>query len=203
MLVLEGTASDLSAALCCGLVRYLLPPSWYESAYCLIEVSVVSGSLDRSTSTFKPFSIDVVATNSPPSVPWRNVLHSSNSSISSPAAMATVNEYATVVLGSELVFVDRNNTTLGSEVFIEPHRTVIQHSLQIQDVDASSGDMSISLSVLFRTISIERNILNEGDISTQTYQFPHGLINESVSINFGEIIGPGDFLQITGDIWDS
>ena len=50
--------------------------------------------------------------------------------------MATVNEYATVVHGSELVFVDRNNPTLGSEVFIEPHRTVIQHSLQIQDVDA-------------------------------------------------------------------
>ena len=57
------------------------------------------------------------------------------------------------------------------------------------------------LSVLFRTISIERNILNERDISTQTYQFPHGLINESVSINYGEIIGPGDYLQITGDVW--
>jgi hypothetical protein len=61
--------------------------------------------------------------------------------------------------------------------------------------------MSISLSVYFRTISIERNILNEGDISTQTYQFPHGLINESVSINYGEIIGPGGYLQITGDVW--
>ena len=70
-------------------------------------------------------------------------------------------------------------------------------------MDASSGDinMSISLSVYFRTISIERNILNEGDISTQTYQFPHGLINESVSINYGEIIGPGGYLQITGDVW--
>jgi hypothetical protein len=32
-------------------------------------------------------------------------------------------------------------------------------------------------------------------------QFPHGLINESVSINYGEIIGPGDYLQITGDVW--
>ena len=57
------------------------------------------------------------------------------------------------------------------------------------------------LSVLFRTISIERNILNEGDISTQTYQFPHGLLNESVNINYGEVIGPGDYLQITGDVW--
>ena len=68
-------------------------------------------------------------------------------------------------------------------------------------MDASSGDMSIYLSVLFRTISIGRNILNEGDISTQTYQFPHGLINESVNINYGEINGPGDYLQITGDVW--
>ena len=57
------------------------------------------------------------------------------------------------------------------------------------------------LSVLFRTINIERNILNEGDISTQTYQFPHGLLNESVNINYGEVIGPGDYLQITGDVW--
>ena len=69
---LEGTASDSSAALCCGLVQYLPPPSWY----------------DRSSSTFK-------STNSPPSVRWRNVLYSSNSSISSPAAMVTVNENAT------------------------------------------------------------------------------------------------------------
>ena len=68
-------------------------------------------------------------------------------------------------------------------------------------MDASSGDMSISLSVLFRTISIERNILNEGDISTETYQFSHGLINESFNINYGETIGPGDYLQITGDVW--
>jgi hypothetical protein len=69
-------------------------------------------------------------------------------------------------------------------------------------VDASSGDinMSISLSVYFRTISIERNILNEVDISTKTYQFLHGLINESLNINYGEIIGPGDYLQITGDV---
>ena len=43
--------------------------------------------------------------------------------------------------------------------------------------------MSISLSVLYRTISIGRNILNEGDISTQTHQFPHGLINESFTVN--------------------
>ncbi len=93
-----------------------------------------------------------------------------------------------------------NNATLGSEAFIEPHRTAIQYSLQIQDVDASSDDMWISLSVLFRTISIARNILNEVDISTQTYQFPHGLINVSVNINYGEIIGPGDYLQITGDV---
>ena len=50
-------------------------------------------------------------------------------------------------------------------------------------------------------ITIERNILNEGDISTQTSQFPHGLINESANINYGEIIGPGDYLQITGDVW--
>ena len=57
------------------------------------------------------------------------------------------------------------------------------------------------LSVLFRTISIERNILNERDISTQTYQFPSGLINKSVNINYGEIIGHGDYLQITGDVW--
>jgi hypothetical protein len=99
------------------------------------------------------------------------------------------------------VFLDRNNATLGSEAFIEPHRTAIQYSLQIQDVDASSGDMSIALSVLFRTISIAQIILNGGDISTQTYQFPHGLINESVSIHYGEIIGPGDNLQITGDVW--
>jgi hypothetical protein len=84
--------------------------------------------------------------------------------------MVTVNEDATVVLGNELVFLDLNNATLGSEAFIDlPYRTVIQYSLQIQDVDASSGDMWISLSVLFRTISIARNILNEGDISTQTY----------------------------------
>ena len=57
------------------------------------------------------------------------------------------------------------------------------------------------LSVLFRTIGIERNILNERDISTQTYQFPSGLINKSVNINYGEIIGHGDYLQITGDVW--
>ena len=101
------------------------------------------------------------------------------------------------------MFLDRNNATLGSEAFIDPHRTAIQHSLQIQDVDASSGDinMSISLSVLFGTISIERNILNVGDISTQTYQFPHRLINESVNINYGEIIGPRDYLQIISDVW--
>ncbi len=100
------------------------------------------------------------------------------------------------------MFLDRNNATLGSEAFIDlPYRTVIQNSLQIQDVDASSSDMSISLSVLFRTISIERNILNDGDISTQTNQFSHGLMNESVSINYAEIIGSGDYLQITGDVW--
>jgi hypothetical protein len=52
-LALEGTASDLSAALYRGLVQYLPPPNCYRSAYLLIEVSVVSGSLDRSTSTFK------------------------------------------------------------------------------------------------------------------------------------------------------
>jgi hypothetical protein len=98
------------------------------------------------------------------------------------------------------VFLDRNNATVEWEAFIEPHCTVIQYSLLIQDVDASSGDMWISLSVLFRTISIERNILNEGDISTQTYQFPHGFINESLNINYGEIIGPGDNLQIAGDV---
>jgi hypothetical protein len=97
-LALEETASDLSAALCCGVVQYP-----YGSAYILIEVSVVSGSLDRSTATFKSLSIDVVATNSPPSVRWRNVIHSSNSLISSPAAMVAVNEDATVVLGNELV----------------------------------------------------------------------------------------------------
>ncbi len=67
-------------------------------------------------------------------------------------------------------------------------------------MDASSGDMSISLSVLFRTISIARYKLHERDISTQTSQFSHGLITESVSINYGEIIGPGDHLQITGDV---
>jgi hypothetical protein len=54
--------------------------------------------------------------------------------------MVTVNEDATVVLGIESVFLDRNNATLESEAFIEPHRTAIQYSLQIQDVDASSGD---------------------------------------------------------------
>ena len=80
------------------------------------------------------------------------------------------------------MFLDRSNATLGSEAFIDPHGTVIQYSLQIQDGDASSGDMSISLSELFRTIRI----------STQTYQFPRGLINESVNINYGEIIGPGE-----------
>jgi hypothetical protein len=85
------------------------------------------------------------------------------------------------------VFLDLNNATFGSEVFIEPHRTAIQYSLQIQDEDASSGDLLISLFVLFGTVSIERNILNEGDISTKTYQFPHGLINESVNINNGEL----------------
>jgi hypothetical protein len=31
----EGTASDLSAALCCGLVQYLPPPSWYGKEYCV------------------------------------------------------------------------------------------------------------------------------------------------------------------------
>jgi hypothetical protein len=41
-LVLEGMASDLSAALCCGLVQYLPPPSWNGSADLLIEVSVES-----------------------------------------------------------------------------------------------------------------------------------------------------------------
>ena len=66
-LVREGMASASSAALCCGLVQYLPPPSWYGSTYLLIEVSVVSASFDRrSTSTFKSLSIDVVATNNPP-----------------------------------------------------------------------------------------------------------------------------------------
>ena len=100
-LVLEGTASDLSAALRCGLVQCLPPPSWCGSAYLLMEVSVASGSLDRSTATFKSLSIDVVATNSPPSVRWRIVLHSSNSSISSPAAMINVDEDATMILENE------------------------------------------------------------------------------------------------------
>jgi hypothetical protein len=68
-------------------------------------------------------------------------------------------------------------------------------------MDANSGDISISLSVLFGTISINRNILNEGDISTQTFEFPPRLINESVGINRGEIVGRGDYLQITGDVW--
>ncbi len=55
--------------------------------------------------------------------------------------------------------------------------------------------------VLVVVITIERNILNQGDISTQTYHFPYGIINESVNINYGEVIGPGDYLQITGDVW--
>ena len=49
------------------------------------------------------------------------------------------------------------------------------------------------------SISIERNKLHEGDISAQTSQFPHGPTNESD--NYGKIIGPGDNLQITGDVW--
>jgi hypothetical protein len=99
------------------------------------------------------------------------------------------------------VFLDLNNATLGSEAFIDlPYRTVIQYSLQIQDEDVSSGVMSISLFVLFRTISFARNKLLERDISTQTDQLFRGLINEFVNKNYGEIIGPGDFLQITGDV---
>ena len=31
-LALEGTATDLSVALCCGLLQYLPPPSWYGRA---------------------------------------------------------------------------------------------------------------------------------------------------------------------------
>ena len=62
--------------------------------------------------------------------------------------MVTVNEDATVVLGNELVFLDRNNATLGSETFIDAHRTLIQYSLQIQDMDDSSGVMSISLCII-------------------------------------------------------
>ncbi len=150
-LALEGMASDLSTALYCGLEQYLPPPSWYGSAYLLIEVSVVSGSLERSTSTFKFLSIDVVATNSPPSVRWRNVLHSSNSSIPTPAAMVTVDDDATVVL-------DRNNNaTLGSVAFID---LPLSHCNTVLSPNASSDYMWISLSVLFRTISIARNILN-------------------------------------------
>ena len=48
-------------------------------------------------------------------------------------------------------------------------------------------------------IIIEPNKRNEGDNSTQTYQFLHGPTNESD--NYGEVIGPGDYLQITGDVW--
>ena len=35
-LVREGTASALSAALCCGVVQYLPPPGWYGRAYLLL-----------------------------------------------------------------------------------------------------------------------------------------------------------------------
>ncbi len=48
-------------------------------------------------------------------------------------------------------------------------------------------------------IIIEPNKRNEGDNSTQSYQFLHGPTNDSD--NYGKIIGPGDYLQITGDVW--